>query len=65
MSGKQYITRDGRPAQLIGPGPLSKNFLEFDVDGQRYLVWASSLRYRADFDSDGAPVPDQRDILEK
>jgi hypothetical protein len=61
----QYITRAGKPASLIGYGPLSKTFKLFQVDDKQYLVWAHSLRYRMDFDSKGNPVLDTRDIVEQ
>lgn len=64
MNEKTYMSRGGKAALLLGHGPLSKTFFNFEVDGQRYLVWANSLRYRMDFDDKGKPVLDDRDILE-
>lgn len=60
-----YVTRNGEDAILIGDGPLTKTFKEFEVSGERYLVWSKNLRYRMDDDKDGNPVPSDRDILKR
>jgi hypothetical protein len=65
MTEKTYKTRGGNAAFLLGHGPLSKTFLEFEVAEQRYLVFATDLRYRMDFDDDTKePKLTPMDILE-
>lgn len=52
MQNKEYKTRGGNAAFFIGHGPLSKNFYLFEVENHRYLVFATDLRYRMDFDDE-------------
>lgn len=42
-------TRRGVNCEVLGPGPLTKTFLEVKPDGERsYLVWEKTGRYRLD-----------------
>lgn len=42
-------TRDGKTCKVLGPGPLTKTFLNVEVEGEKpYLVWEKTGRYRLD-----------------
>lgn len=59
-------TRDGRTAEILGPGPLTKTFLLVRAEGVEtdYLVWEKDRRYRQDFDEETKePVPHDLDLV--
>lgn len=60
---EEITTRGGVKGVITGRGPLSKRFLQVELEnGLRYLVWESDRRYRMD-DKDGKPVPSDLDII--
>ena len=51
--------RNGREAEVVGYGPLTKTFLEVRIkeSGEKFLVWADTGNYRRD------NKPHERDFL--